>query len=402
MSIESLGYLLDISKRRIGNTDIRFIREIYNSIEWESRLILLKGCRGVGKTYMMLQYIKMAKASGIYLSLDNIFFLSHTVAETIDTLYKAGFRLFGLDEIHKYPNWSIELKNIYDNYHDIRLVITSSSALDIMAGQGDLSRRLDEYRVRGLTFIEFMSFEYGITLPSFTFDELLTNQIELYDDYLVTMDIQKRFNTYIKRGYYPYYKESGLKYHDRLQAVILQVIDSDMSAIFRIDYESTRQIKKMLSLISRMVPFSPNVAKLSRDLSMSRNSVLTYIDYLTEADIIFGLKASGKSDSAMTKPDKIYFENTNMLHAFDAAAINVGTIRETFVMNTLSNTGYVSTPLKGDFMLDERYIIEVGGANKNFHQLHGMPNGVLVKEGIDKGGKDVLAMWTLGLLRRKV
>ncbi len=226
---------------------------------------------------------------------------------------KKGYRLFGLDEVHKYPNWSIEIKNIYDNYTEVRLIVTSSSALDIKAGQGDLSRRMYEYRMRGMSFSEFVAFEYKEEIPNFSLDELLENHAEIYDKYYEKMDLGRKFNIYLKKGYYPYYKESGNKYHDRLQSVILQVIDADMTAIFNIDYESARQIKKLLALISRIVPFSPNVSKLSRDLAMSRNSVLTYLDYLAEADIIYGFKSMTKSDSALTKADKIYLENTNLL-----------------------------------------------------------------------------------------
>jgi len=401
MTNEALENLLEISRRRIANTETNFLRDMYANIEWKSRLILLKGCRGVGKTYMMLQHLKSSSAASVYLSLDNIYFLSNTLSETVETLYKKGIRLFGLDEVHKYPNWSIEIKNIYDNYSDVRLIITSSSALDIIAGQGDLSRRMDEYRMRGLSFTEFLLFEYDENLPTYSLDELLEHHAEIYDEYYEKLDLGRKFNTYLKKGYYPYYKESGSKYHDRLQSVILQVIDSDMAAIFKIDYESARQIKKMLAMISRIVPFSPNVSKLSRDLAMSRNSVLTYLDYLSEADIIYGLKSLVKSDSSLTKPDKIYFENTNLLYAFDVAAVNIGTIRETFVMNTLSRSGLVSTPAKGDFMIDAKYVIEVGGANKTFHQLGGMPNAILVKEGISRGSTGILPMWILGLLRTK-
>jgi len=401
MANEILEHLLEISKRRIANTETDFFRQLYRDVEWKSRIILLKGCRGVGKTYMMLQYLKTSSDTSIYLSLDNIFFLSNTLSETIDALYKKGYRIFGLDEVHKYPNWSIEIKNVYDNYTDVRLVITSSSALDIIAGKGDLSRRMDEYRMRGMSFSEFVAFEYKEEIPNFPLDELIENHVEIYDKYYEKMDLGKKFNTYLKKGYYPYYKESGNKYHDRLQSVILQVIDSDMTAIFNIDYESARQIKKLLALISRIVPFSPNVSKLSRDLAMSRNSVLTYLDYLAEADIIYGLKSMTKSDSALTKPDKIYLENTNLLYAFDAASVNSGTIRETFVMNNLSRAGVVSTPTKGDFMIDEKYVIEVGGANKTFHQLSGMPNAILIKEGISKGGTGIIPLWMIGLLETK-
>jgi len=396
--MKNFDKLLEISERRIGNTSLSFVREMSDSIEWKSRMILLKGCRGVGKTYLMLQSLKSKHEIAVYLSLDNIIFLSNTLTDVIDYLYKKGYRFFGLNEVHKYPNWSIELKNIYDNYSDIRMVITSSSALDIMAGKGDLSRRLDEYTMRGLSFIEYMRFEYEVDLPKLSWPELLKSNVEVYEEYYESCDIARRFNAYLKRGYYPFYKEAGNKYHDRLLSVIMQVIDVDMTAIYNIDYETSRQIKKLLAIISRIVPFSPNISKLSRDLSMSRNSVLIYLDYLAEANITYSLKSDAKSDSALTKPDKIYFENTNLLYAFDAASVNIGTVRETYVMNMLSRVGAVSTPAKGDFMLDHTYTIEVGGPNKSKHQLIGMPNPVLVKEGIKKGSSDILPLWSLGLL----
>jgi uncharacterized protein len=401
VDLEKLDHLLEISNRRIANTETSFMRDMYVDVEWKSRMILLKGCRGVGKTYLMLQHLKLAEMPKAYLSLDNLFFLTHTLSDTIDALYKKGIKLIGLDEVHKYANWSIELKNIYDNYADIRLVITSSSALDIMAGKGDLSRRLDEYPMKGLSFTEYIAYDSGEKLPSFSWDELHKNQFDIHDEYYEKYDLARKFNAYLKKGYYPYYKEAGNKYHDRVLSVIFQVIESDMAAIFNIDYEAARQIKKLLAIMARIVPFSPNVSKLSRDLLLSRNSVLTYLDYLSEADIINTIKSEVKSDSALTKPDKVYFENTNLLYAFDVALVNTGTLRETFVMNALGRSGMVSTPVKGDFMLNNSHVIEVGGVHKTFHQLSGMPNGVLVKEGIGKGSVGVLPMWLLGLLKVK-
>jgi uncharacterized protein len=268
-----------------------------------------------------------------------------------------------------------------------------------MAGMGDLSRRLDEYTIKGLSFLEFLKFEYKITLTSYSWEELINTHEEIYDEYYHTNNIQDKFNSYLKRGYYPYYKEAGTKYHDRLLTVILQVIDTDMAAIFNVDYEATRQIKKLLSVISNIGPFTPNISKLSRDLALNRISVLKYLDFLFKADILSILNTSNKSDSILSKPEKIYFENTNLLYAFDNIATNSGTVRETFTMNALSKSTSLSMPLKGDFMIDEKYIIEVGGKNKNFDQIKGMPNTLLVKDGIERGGKNIIPMWCLGFLK---
>jgi uncharacterized protein len=393
-----LEELLKVSETRIKNTNSTIVRPLYHTIEWNSKLILLKGCRGVGKTYLMLQYLKLSEKKSAFFSLDNLYFLTTSISKVINNLYNEGFRLFALGEIHKYPNWSIELKNIYDNYHDIKVLVTSSSALDVMSGSGDLSRRMDTYILKGLTFTEYCLFEYNEHLPTFTFEELLKNHAEIYNSYFEAHDLNKKFNNYLKKGYYPYYKEAGNKYHDRLLSVILQVVDTDMAAILNVNYESIRQVKKLLALISRLGPFCPNVSKLSRDLSMSRNSVLNYLDFLSEAGIINVLKSSAKSDSVLAKPEKIFFENANLLYAFDANMVNSGTLRETFVFNALKTKYEIHTPIKGDFLLDKTYTIEVGGPNKNFHQLDGMANGILIKDGIAEGSKDVLPMWMLGLL----
>ena len=401
MASTDLERLLEISKLRIDGVSTAFIREIYRVIEWNSRLILLKGCRGVGKTYLMLQHLKMSDKKSLFFSLDHIYFLTNRLSDVLGDMYKEGFRVFALDEIHKYPDWSIELKNIYDSYADVKLVVTSSSALNILAGTGDLSRRMDAYVMRGLSFPEYMVYEHNMVLPTYTFDEMLTDFDAIYESVYHTFDIEKRFRAYLKKGYYPFYKEAGNKYHERLAAVVLQVIDSDMAAIFNIDYASARQIKKLLALISRLGPFAPNITKLSRDLAMSRNSVLTYLNYLSEAGIIHILKSEAKSDSTLTKPDKVFMENTNLLYAFDSTLVNTGTLRETFVFNALVLGGYnVSTPAKGDFMIDNAYVLEVGGPNKDFHQLSGMPNAVLIKEGTAKGAPNVLPMWMLALLKK--
>jgi predicted AAA+ superfamily ATPase len=392
--------ILEISNRRLQNISLEFKRDIYADIEWNSRCILLNGCRGVGKTYLMLQYLNSKIDLSIYISLDNLFFLSNTLSDTLDYFYKKGIRYFGIDEIHKYPDWSLEIKNIYDNYPDVQLILSSSSALDILAGVGDLSRRLDQYNIKGLSFLEFLKFEYGLEIKSLSWEEILNTHEEMYELYYEKYAIHTKFNNYLKKGYYPYYKEAGTKYFDRLRAVIIQVIESDMAAIFNTNYEATRQMKKLLNLLANIGPFTPNVSKLSRDLSLNRISVLKYMDFLAQADIVAILKSPIKSDSILTKPEKIYFENTNLLYAFDANFTNSGTVRETFTMNAFDGAVQISVPLKGDFIVDDKYVVEVGGKNKNFTQLQGMPNSCLVVDGIGKGSKNRIPLWCLGFLKK--
>lgn len=390
--------LIKISERLILSEHSTFKRYIYKEINFDARLIIIKGCRGVGKSTLLRQYLKTIEKPKAYFSLDHIYFIENKLIEVVDKSYDNGYRIVILDEVHKYEGWSIELKNIYDSYPDLQVLVTSSSALDIDGGLADLSRRADVYLMRGLSFREYCELEYNVILPSYSFKEIDTNNQEVYDSVYEKFEIKKRFNRYLTKAYYPYYKESGIKYYDKILAVINQVIEIDIAAIFNIDYESTRQIKKLLFLIARISPFVPNVSKLARDLQMARPSVLKYLDFLESAGIINIIKSNVKSDSVLTKPDKIFMENTNLLYALGESNANVGTIRETFVVNALSRNHKISTPAKGDILLDDAYTIEIGGPNKDFHQIQNMANPVLIKDGIEKGSAHVIPMWMLGLL----
>ncbi|MBK8699055.1 MAG: AAA family ATPase [Saprospiraceae bacterium] len=316
----------------------------------------------------------------------------------IETLYLRGYRVFLLDEVHKYPLWSIELKNLYDSYTDIQLLVTASSALNLSHGSADLSRRIDVYTLHAMSFREFLRFEYGHELPVFTFETLLADHEAIYRNYYEQLDLGRKFQRYLKYGAYPFYKEAGHHYHERLLQVVAQVIDVDMPAIFRIDYESSRQVKRLLTLTARLGPFVPNVSKLGRDLAMSRNSILAYLDYLESAALLNILKSGKKSDSALTKPDKILPENTNLVYALGHVDHNKGTLRETYAVNALKVRNTLSTPAKGDLLLDRHYTLEIGGPGKTFHQLADMPNPIIIRDSTELGAPGILPIWMLGLL----
>ncbi len=396
MNVEGL---IKTTNRLISAEDLSYRRNLNSEIEYDARLIIIKGFRGTGKTTLLLQHLKenLSPNDSVFLSLDNIFFAEHRFLDTIDYFYERGYRTFILDEVHRYIGWSIELKNVYDSYPDVKVLATSSSALDIMKGEEDLSRRADLYRLRGLTFHEYLRYEHDITIPTVDFETLLKSTDDFAEAYYHKYDLSRKFNSYLKKGYYPYSKNSGKNYYPKLLSALNQVIDIDLPAIFNIDYESTRQIKKLLSVISRIAPFTPNVSKLSRDLGISRNSILLFIDYLESADVISTIKSGKKSDSAMTKPDKILLENTNLIYAL-AHDANKGTIRETYVVNALKANHTVTTPAKGDILLDQKYTIEIGGKSKSMHQIYDMPNPILIKDDIVSGGDGVLPMWMLGFL----
>ncbi len=398
MSTDNLHHLKKTSDRLLSTIDMDYVRVF--DFDTEARLIILKGFRGVGKTTFLLQKLNLLDKpeTGIFLSLDNIHFAENKLYYTIDALYEEGYRVFVLDEVHKYADWSRELKNIYDSYPDTKVWATSSSALDIYSGVGDLSRRAQNLLMTGLSFREYLMYEHKIDIPSYTFDELLENGINIYEAYYTKYDLSRKFNAYLKKGYYPYYKESKSAYYSKMMTTLNQVIEIDLPAIFNIDYESTRQIKKLLSVISKIAPFEPNITKLSRDLKMTRNMVLKAIDIMAHADVISVITSGRKSDSAMTKPDKILLNNTNMLYALSTASERIGTIRETFVVNALKNKYPIATPAKGDILLDGKYTVEIGGKSKMFSQIYDMPNPVLIKDGVEEPRTNVVPIWMLGLL----
>jgi len=383
MELEALH---KISERIINSINLSFKRYLYREIDFNSRLIIIKGSRGVGKTTLILQAIKEVSEpkKSIWLSLDHILFTTVRVVSVIDSLYEKGYRLFAFDEVHKYPEWSIEIKNIYDS--------------NIMQGMGDLSRRADVYHLKGLSFREYLVLDQGITLRTYKYSDLKADHISIAEEITTDTDILKHFRNYLKMGYYPYFVESKKRYPDKVKQVINHVIEVDLPPIFAIDYNSIRQLKKLLALLARLVPYTPEITKLSRDVGIGRNRILLFLDYLNNAGLINLLNSARKTDSVMSKPDKIFMENTNIIHALGLGVAHAGTIRETYAMNALSTTEEVHTPLKGDFMINHTDIAEVGGKNKNFKQIYDMPNSYLIKDGIAVGGTDVMPLWCLGLL----
>lgn len=389
--------LENVHERLITNTNLDFKRYLYHEIDFNSRLIIISGCRGVGKTTLLLQYLKEeSEPRSMYLSLDNLYFTQNTLLKTVDQFYVAGIRTFALDEVHKYENWSIEIKNIYDSYPNIKLLITASSALDIMKGSADLSRRADLYRLKGLSFREYLGYEHNLEFSILSLDALVNNHVELSVAISQKIPVLRYFKAYLQKGYYPFYKESKTRYHDKVASIINQVIETDLPPIFNIDYSTVRQLKKLLAIIAQIAPFSPNVADLSRNLQIPRNRILLFIDYLERADIINTLKASNKSDSALTKPDKIFLENPNIIHALASEEVNTGTERETFFMNAVGSKNKLTTPAKGDFMVNSTYVFEIGGPNKSRTQITGIPNAYLAKDKIEVGYSGVIPLWLFG------
>lgn len=397
-----LDKLLKISERLIAATSLSNRRYLYDKIDWKQRLICIIGARGTGKTTMLLQRLKEAGKSGrvkvAYLSLDNIYFYSNTVFESVSELYDQGSRLIVLDEVHKYGNWSLEIKNLYDSYPDLKLVITGSSALKLVTGSGDLSRRLSKYELHGMSFREFIEFDGDSKLKIYTLDKILSDHDKLSSDLNDKLPINKLFKAYLKYGHYPIYLESKKEFDTKLNSILTEMIEVDISSIFNVDYTTIRQVKKLLSIISVSVPYEPNISKLSTLLNTNRNQVLMILDYLSKCNIIHLLKGTKRIDSILSKPDKIYLNDTNFAHAIVGGNTNIGNLRETFLLNQVSKDHIVSTPKFGDFIIDNKFVIEVGGPSKTFDQINGVPNSYLAIDTLRSKGKNKIPLWLFGFL----
>lgn len=397
----NLDRLFWLHDKRLARVDGVFVRSLIDKVDWTLPLIGITGARGVGKTTIIIQYLKKTYAdsnTALYLSLDDIFFESNRLITVIENLYELGYRYFFLDEVHKYKSWSKDLKLVHDTYADVRVVFTGSSILDLYKGEDDLSRRAVLYDLPVLSFREFLSFEKVVDLPMLKLEDLLVNHIDIAHDFAEKFDVKKHFKRYLEFGCYPMYKLVKSQYHPQLIKVMNMVLEIDIPSHLGIDYKSVHTIKRLLYVIAQLVPFKPNVANIARDIESNRNKVLEFLDYLSRAQLIGLLKRPSKSDSYLTKPDMLYLHNSNLMYALSNGKINIGTARETFFLSQLAAVHQVNTPKYGDFMVDEAYSFEVGGPSKTFSQISGVPNAYLAIDGIDTGSEKRIPLWLFGLL----
>lgn len=393
-----MNIFIQKSERKKVEISTGFTRYLSQEIDWNQRMIVLLGHRGVGKTTLILQQLKKDAVKSIYLSLDDYYFEEKRLIEVISALYSLGYRAFYIDEIHRYQHWSKELKNLYDDFTDSRFIVTGSSILKISKGQEDLSRRAVVYHLAGLSFREFLALEEKITLPAITLSDLLVRHVEIAADYLDRFNCKSLFENYLKYGYYPFYLEGKKVYHQKLQETTNLVIDSDIAPFEELNYSSVRVMKKLLYIISQSVPFIPNISKLAEKLGVSRNTILKLLDILDQAQLLSLLHTSTEGISLLQKPEKIYLQNTNLAYMFAQESPNIGNLRETFFYNQLQVKHKITFPKYGDFMVDSQYIFEVGGPNKTSKQIQGVPNAYLAIDGIDGGSGNKISLWQFGLL----
>lgn len=392
--------LLITYHRRLQVVDTKFKRSLYSRINWNVRLIGIRGARGVGKTTMLLQRIKEAFPrfnEAMYVSLDNLWFNNNSLEDLVEYLYTHGVHNIFLDEVHKYPNWSAHLKNFYDNYPDLNIVYTGSAMLAIDNSKVDLSRRQSLYTLKGLSFREYLEYEFGVKHEIIKFQDLLENHTTQAMRITSQCKILKQFEDYLKHGYYPYYKEVGEDYYQRVEEVINLVIESDMPVAADVTFSTIQKIKKLLMVITQNVPLEPNIAKLTAQLETTRDQCLKMLYLLDKADLLYLLTDKLKDYKHLNNPKKIYLNNTNLMYAL-SANVSEGNLRETFFANQLTSIGSVVMPRQGDFFIDDKYIFEVGGSSKTFAQIADLPNSYLAIDDIEIGNGNRIPLWMFGFL----
>lgn len=372
-------------------------RYLFGQIDWEQRLIIVLGYRGVGKTTMLFQYLSSTESKGIYLSLDDFYFETNRLVETVRQLYASGHRRFLLDEVHRYLYWSKDLKQIYDDHEDIRIVATGSSILDVSKGHADLSRRAAVYHLHGLSFREYLRFRKNVELPAVALSEILGRHHEIAPEYSDAFRFPSDFSDYLKYGHFPFFIESKRTYLQKLEETINLVIDTDIAPHEDLQHSTARTMKKLLYVLSGSVPFTPNINKPAEKMETTRNTLLRLLGYLDKARILQLLKADTKGVSYLQKPEKIYLHNTNFIHLFSPNQPNFGSIRETFFFNQLAVMHSVTSSKFGDFMVDDTHVFEVGGANKTRDQIRGLPNAYLALD-IRGGKEERIPLWLFGML----
>lgn len=400
MEISDIRILIDNYHRKIDKISLRFKRYLYNQINWDVKMIGIKGARGVGKTTLLLQHILENYKDidqVIYVSLDDLWFSNHSLFDLVDWAYQHGLHRIYLDEVHRYAQWQLALKNIYDSYPDINIVYTGSSLLSIDYAVADLSRRQTLYTLHGLSFREYLAFENIIEISPLRLEDLLDNHLRYAIDITREIKIAPKFEAYLEHGCYPFYKESATDFLDRLRQTALITIDIDLPSVEEVSFETLVKTKKLLALISEKVPFVPNMSTLWKELSTNNTLGLRMLYALERAGILSLATNNIKNYKHLSKPDKIFLNDTNLMHAL-CTNINKGNERETFFHNQLSAAHKISIPKQGDFLVDNTYLFEVGGKNKTFEQIKDETLGYLAVDDTEMGHEHRIPLWMFGLL----
>ena len=394
-----LHELREYQRKLFHKNNFTYKRYFHASINLDKKLVGIVGARGVGKTTYLIQYLKeldLPFSQKLYISADVINIPS--LFDVAEAFSKEEGKVLVIDEIHKYRNFELELKKIYDIL-DLKVIFSGSSALSIDNAKADLSRRALLHHLHGLSFREFIELSKGIKLSSFTLEEILNGHIDIAYELLEKFNLTLLFREYLKSGYYPFYFEDKEDYLLRLNETINTVIEVDIPSIFPIEYASIQNLKKLVRLLCISHPYTPNIKELLIKMDMGDNykGLYRFLEYLHRAKIFTTIKASTKGDNIFVKPEKIYLNNTNLHYAYCDKS-NIGTLREVFIASMLRDEHLVAIPKKGDFYIDGKYTLEVGGKSKKFKQIKDMPNSFVVADDIEIGSGNKIPLWLFGFL----
>lgn len=395
-----MKHLIELSERLIESVSSEIIRDQIKWLSKPDRLIGIKGARGAGKSTLLLQFARLHINSRkrLYVSLDDILFSDKKITDLADEFVKLGGEYLLLDEVHHYKNWPQEIKNIYDRYPSLNVIFTGSSILHLSKGASTLSRRAVMHDLPGLSFREYLIFSRGVSFPIVTLDELLNNHIELAKPIWKKIKPLEAFNEYLATGYYPYFIENPGTYDLKLRESLMKVLESDLPYVTQMDYANLDKIKQLLYIISQSVPFKPNIERLSEKLHVGKNTLKLYLKYLNDASMINTLYSSKKGMTLLTKPEKIYLHHPNLMSCLAANRADVGNMRESFFLNQVVYLHKVQYPDQADFLVDDKWLFEIGGKNKGKKQIQGHANSYLALDGIETGYGNTIPLWLFGFL----
>ncbi len=379
-----------------------FERELERKINWNARLISVRGSRGTGKTTLFLQHIKKTFSNNLnkvlYVNLDNIYFSNNTLVELAEKFSSRGGTHLFIDEVHKYENWSKEIKNLYDDFPELHIAFTGSSLLEILNGRADLSRRILVYELTGLSFREYLSLIKAHDFPIFTLEEILKNNEQISAEIASKIKPFEFFDDYLSFGYYPYFLEGKDDYFNRLNETLNMILEVELPMLRGLEIAYIPRIKKLLAVIGESAPFIPNITQLATKIGISRQTLLIYLKYLEDAKLINQLYKKSRGLSVLEKPEKILMENTNLIELFNGENANTGSRRETFVLNQLLHSHKVDFSEESDFFVDSKYTFEVGGKNKKRKQIQEIPDSYIIADDIEFGTDRRIPIWLLGFM----
>jgi predicted AAA+ superfamily ATPase len=393
--------IIEKSYQKVRDTDTTFIRSLINNIDWDYRLIGIRGARGVGKTMLLLQRIKQFLGNtnkSLYVSLDNLWFAEHSLLNLVDFFAKRGGKFLFLDEVHKYPNWSQVVKNIYDDYPTLKVVFTGSSMLEILDARADLSRRAIVYEMQGLSFREFLNVTNKLDIQQFTLLDILKKHKEISDEVLSKIKPLQFFTDYLHHGYYPFFMEGIAHFSYRLEEVVNMILEVELPLLRKLEPAYIPKIKKLLQIVAESVPFIPNIENLCKRIVIHRNTLLSYLYNLHDTKLTKNLLKDISGINRLQKPEKIYLENSNLAYALAENNCEIGNIRETFFLNQLSYNHRVEYTNSCDFLVDKNFLFEIGGKNKTGKQIKEVSNAYIAADNIEYGFDKKIPLWMFGFL----